>query len=321
MDSLRLLKESRSLRPDRLPKSLPEEGEEVNQMPLTGLTGLGTLQTLQEDTPELTAEEVHGSSANPYHGQVGEQATPTSSASLAVPGSGSAWATPVDGLVDDTYSFPLLTAGKLADDPTSERAPWTHAAPWPKDPIGDGSVGPDNTIRQLNANAAIHAIDVGGKRNINILTMDPLQDDWREIWQVDPNHTDLAEVPAQMKSGAAPGGRGHTDRTQSNAHQNQYGFDSRHMHRRYAAGSIPGNYMWMNPGGRMLVKSMAGPARPPIGEGSQFTGNDLGQAFSVDGAILQAAPVQYVAQPSPYVAPGYTSDQMEAPMVGIGGDF
>lgn len=288
---------------------------------LQGLTGLSTLQTLQEDTPEASAEEIHGSAANPFHGQTGEQAAPYSSASLAVPAAESAYDGPVEGLVDDTsYFHPLLTAGKLTDDPTSERAPWTHAAPWPKDPIGDGSVGPDNTLRQVEQNAAIHAIDVGGKRNVQIFTMDPLQDDWRELWEVNPGGVDLTTVPGQMKSGAAPGGRGHTDRTQSNAHQNSYGFDSKHMHRRYAAGSIPGNYMWMNPGGRPLIKSAAGPARPPIGEGSQFQGNDLGQAFGIDGAVLQSPPVQYVAAPAPYVAPGYAAYQMEAPMVGIGGE-
>jgi hypothetical protein len=216
--------------------------------------------------------------------------------------------------VDSGDFFPSLGAGTLTEDPTSERPPWTHAAPYPKDTIGDGSVGPDNTIRKLNDNAKIHGIVVGGKRNVQLFTMDPLQDDWRELWQVDANHTDLSTVPAQMLSGAAPGGRGHTDSKQSHAKQNEFGYGSRHMHRRYAAGSIPGNYYWMRPGGRPMIKSLAGPARPPIGEGSQFTGNDLGQAFSVDGAILQSPPVQYSAPLAPYVAPGYTPSQMEAPM-------
>jgi hypothetical protein len=280
-----------------------------------GLTGLSGLQTIQEDTPEASPEQIHGGPADEYHSYPGEQAAPYSYQSLAVPGSGSAWVPPEPDIITQGFDFFILPAGKLEDDPTSERAPWTHAAPWPKDPIGDGSIQPDNAIRQLEDNAKIHAIDVGGKRNVQSFTMDPHQDNWKEIWEVNPNSTDLTTVPAQMKSGAAPGGRGHTDRTQSNAHQNQYGFDSRHMHRRYAAGSIPGNYMWMKPGGRPLVKSLAGPARPPIGEGSQFTGNDLGQAFSIDGAVLQSPPTQYVTPPVPYVAPGYSPGQMEAPLV------
>lgn len=283
--------------------------------PLQGLTGLAELQQLYEQTPEATPEEVHGGPADEYHGHTGEQAAPYSYESQQVPGSGSAWVPLPDGLVGDVSDYsPFLPAGKLTDDPTSERPPWTHAAPWPKDPIGDGSVQPDNTIRQVLQNAKIHAIDVGGKRNVQSFTMDPLQDNWVEIWEVNPNSSDLTTVPDQMKSGAAPGGRGGTDRTQSNAHQNSFGFDSRHMHRRYAASSIPGNYMWYEPGGRPLIKSLAGPARPPIGEGSQFTGNDLGQAFGIDGAILASPPVQYVGAPEPYVAPGYTPSQMEAPM-------
>jgi len=289
-------------------------------MPVQGLTGLAGLQQLNEDTPEATPEQIHGGPADPFHGQTGEQAAPYSYESQAVPGSGSAWEPPQEGLVSDLSDFnPFLPAGVLTDDPTSERPPWTHAAPWPKDPIGDGSVNPDNTLRQVMNNAAIHGINVGGKRNVQTFTMDPLQDDWREIWYVDPGSSDLTTVPDQMKSGAAPGGRGGTDRVQSNAHQNAYGFDSKHMHRRYAAGSVPGNYMWLEPGGRPLIKSMAGPARPPIGEGSQFTGNDLGQAFSTDGAILASPPVQYAGPPTPYIAPGYTPDQMEAPMVILDG--
>lgn len=284
-------------------------------MPLQGLTGLSSLQVLQEDTPEATAEQLHGSPANPYHAQTGEWSTPGSELSQAVPAAGNAWVPPDMGLIeDDAYFHPLLPSGKLSDDPTSERAPWTHAAPWPKDPIGDGSVQPDNVIHHLNQNAQIHAVNTGGKRNVQIFSMDPLQDDWRELWEVNPGHTDLSVVPEQIKSGAAPGGRGNTDPTQSHAKQNEFGYGSKHMHRRYAAGSIPGNYMYLNPAGRPLIKSLAGPARPPIGEGSQFTGNDLGQAFGIDGAVLQSPPVQYVGPPMPYVAPGYTPDQMEAPM-------
>jgi hypothetical protein len=289
---------------------------------LQGLSALAGFQQLEEDTPEATPEQRMGGSADPYHGHTGEQATPYSYESQAVPGSGSAWSPPEDGFVDlDSYA-PFLPAGVLTDDPTSERTPWTHAAPWPADPIGDGSVGPDNTVRQVMQNAAIHAIDVGGKRNQQIFTMDPLQDTWKEIWFVDPGSSDLdTTLSGQMKSGLAPGGRGSTGRQQTFAHQNSYGFDSKHMHRRYATGSIPGNYMWMKPGGRPLVKSMAGPARPPIGEGSQFTGDDLGQAFGIDGAVLQSPPVQYVGPPTPYVAPGYSPAQMEAPMVSGDGGF
>jgi hypothetical protein len=74
------------------------------------------------------------------------------------------------------------------------------------------------------------------------------------------------------------------------------------MHRRYAAGHLPGNYMWMRPQGRPLFKTLAGPARPAIGNESPFAGDDLGFAFSYDtGAVLQSTPQEYVPPPSPNV--------------------
>jgi hypothetical protein len=134
-------------------------------------------------------------------------------------------------------------------------------------------------------------------------TDNPLQDAWQEIWEVEPGSDDIPAVSDQMKSALAPAGRGSTDRRQSFAKQNEHGFDSSHRHRRYAAGSIPGNYMWLRPAGRPLVKTIAGPAKPPIGEYSQFAGQDVGLAFGTDGAILTNPPNAYPGPPSPYVAP------------------
>jgi hypothetical protein len=274
---------------------------------MDGLTGLAGLQQIEEDTPEASPEARMGDTVDPAHGKTGEQATPYSWESQQTQ-AGSHEIIPFE-VVDDEEIYAILNSGMLTQDPTSERVPWTHAAPWPKDPIGDGSVSPDNTVRQVLDNAAIHAIDTGGQRNVYSPTMYAQNDSWNEIWEVDPNSVDLSEVPAQMKSGAAPGGRGHTDRTQSNATQNQYGFDSRHMHRRYATGSVPGNYMWMRPGGRPMIKSLAGPARPAIGGNSPFAGDNLGQAFGLDGAILAQPSVQYQPPPEPYIASSFPSTE------------
>lgn len=281
---------------------------------MDGLTGLAGLQTLYIDTPEASPEERYGSPVHPKHAIRGETAQPYSWESQQTP-AGSHSIAPFDDLLDDELdgygSYGILDAGCLEQDPTSERPPWTHAAPWPKDPIGDQSIRPDNVARQLIQNMAIHAMKVGGKRNTHSPTLDPVQDQWAEIWDVEPGNTDLTTVPGQMKSGAAPGGRGHTDRTQSNAKQNAFGFDSSHRHRRFATGSVPGNYMWMRPGGRAMVKSLAGPARPAVGEGSPFQGQDLGLAFGIDGAVLQTNPTEYVAPPEPYVGPAQTGPTTE----------
>lgn len=60
--------------------------------------------------------------------------------------------------------------------------------------------------------------------------------------------------------------------------------------------------MWMQPGGRPLFKTMAGVARPPIGAGSQFQGQDVGAAFAYDtGAVLQNIPSQYTPPPTPNI--------------------
>lgn len=293
---------------------------------MDGLTGLSGLQILEEDTPEATAEQRSGGPADPYHGHVGEQSTPYPWQANSTQASGPAFQPPIEGIIEDETSayYAVLRAGTLDQDPTAEMAPWTHAAPQPKNPIGDGSVQPDNIVRQLVMSAEIHAMKTGGKRNVQIPTMDPVQDDWREIWQVDANSTDLSTVPGQMKSGAAPGGRGHTDRTQSNAHQNSFGFDGRHIHRRYAAGSVPGNYMWMKPGGRRMAKSLAGPARPAVGPGSPFAGDNLGTTFNTDGAILAVPPNQYSPPPMPYYSPtgALPTDQIPpdtSDMYGYGG--
>jgi hypothetical protein len=269
-------------------------------MALTGLTQLSGLQQITDDTPEATAEEIHGNPANEFHGHAGEEARPYSWESQQTQ-AGSHTVSPFESVDDEFYG--ILPAGTLGQDPTAETKPWTHAAPWPKDPIGDGSVHPGNTIRQVTVNAFLRSIVNGGKRNVYSPSLYANNDSWQEIWEVDPNSTDLTEVPAQMRSGAAPGGRGHTDRTQSNARQNSYGFDSRHMHRRFATGHVPGNSLWMRPAGRPLVKSLPGPARPAIGQGSPFQGDNLGAAFSPDGAILTGPATEYTAPPQPYIAP------------------
>jgi hypothetical protein len=108
---------------------------------------------------------------------------------------------------------------------------------------------------------------------------------------------------------------GTRDRTQSMARQNEYGFDSAHMFRRWAVGAIPGNHMWMRPGGRPLVKSLPGPARPAVGVDSPFHGDDLGASFSIDGAMLQNVPTEYLPPPAVKLAPPLEWDESTGPVV------
>jgi|SRR5215475_1882373 len=280
---------------------------------LTGLVGL-TGFTIEDD--QATPEERSGNPADPRHARVGEQAEPYSWESLQTPGA-KAPRIVEDGLVTDDatdYAYWVLGAGHVEELPAGDTAPWTHAGPWPSDPIGDGSVSPDNAIRQLEQNTYLRSQKVGPANPAMLKPSDnPQQDVWQEIWEVEPGGDDIPEVSNQMKAALAPAGRGSTDRRQSFAKQNSFGFDSSHRHRRYAAGSIPGNYMYLRPAGRPLVKTIAGPAKPPIGEYSQFAGQDVGQAFSTDGAILTNPANAYPGPPTPYVAPQMGTEAEGAP--------
>jgi hypothetical protein len=271
---------------------------------MDGLSSLQGLTGFVIEHPEAGPEDRSGNPADPRHAQVGEKAQPYSWESQQTPGASAPITGPPEGFVEDgILDYWTLTASNVDQLPAGDTEPWTHAGPWPSDPIGDGSVSPDNIVRQLTQNAYLRSQKVGPANRAMLRPWaNPQQDQWKEIWNVDPNSDDMPDVNSQMKSALAPGGRGSTDRRQSHARQNAFGFDSRHMHRRFAAGSIPGNYLWMKPASRPLVKSIAGPARPPVGPTSQFAGQDTGLAFGIQGAILQDLPTPYVAPPTPDVA-------------------
>ena len=269
---------------------------------MEGLSSLQGLTGFVIEQPEASPEDRSGNAADPRHARVGEQAQPYSWESLQTPGATAPIAE--SGLVDDSdYTYWTAVASHTEDLPAGDTAPWTHAGPWPDDPIGDASVQPDNIVRQLVKNAFLRSQKVGpANRAMYRPWANPQQDEWREIWQVDPTSDDMVPVSDRLKGAWSSGGRGSTDRRHSFAKQNEYGFDSRHMHRRYAAGSIPGNVLWMRPASRPLVKSIPGAAKLPIGPTSQFAGQDPGLAFGTQGAILTRLPTAYVAPPTPDVA-------------------
>lgn len=273
---------------------------------VSGLNALAGLQGFTNPVPEATPEEIHGGTVNPAHGLTGEVAQPYSWENEAMGIFPHGPHGPEDGIITTT-GVPVLSAGMLNQDPTSDQTPYrTHAAPWPKGM--ETSVDPDATTRQLTQSAEIHGVDTNaGKAFLFDPTMVAVQDQWTAFYDVMPGQSNLStDVPPQLKGATA--GWGTRSREQSFAQQNQYGFDSAHFHRRFATGSIPGNYMWMRPGGRAMIKSLPGPARPPIGQGSPFEGQDTGQAFDTQGAILNDPATQYQAPPTPYVAPAQQPD-------------
>jgi hypothetical protein len=277
---------------------------------LSGLTGLAEVSTLLAEESQATPEERSGGPADPRHAERGEESRPYAWEKPAL-GSGHIPGPkgPENQLLDDEYWF-LEPAGMPSDDITYDLTPDTHAAPVQRGILSGPVPGdnPDAIAEQLRQSAANQAINTGASLKL----IHPPQalgiqnDDWEGFYETNPGSSDQENIPRQAMSSGFNWGT--TDRVQSMARQNEHGFDSKHMMRRYATGSIPGNTMWMRPGGRPLVKSMAGPARPPIGENSPFTGQDLGQNFDVRGALLLNTPTEYVTPPQPNLAPAYASD-------------
>jgi hypothetical protein len=273
---------------------------------LTGLTGIAGYQTMVDTDSQATPEDRSGNTADPRHSYKGTTVRPypwearsTQAAGMHGPYG------PENQLLGDEWWF-FQPAGMVEDDPTFDRTPARRAAPWPKG-IASGRVPgetPDDIADQLTQSHAIHSVDLGAASRMQ-QQPDPLQDEWEAVTEVNSGYSEQQPIPKQMMSSGF--GFGTRDRVQSMARQNDYGYDSKHMLRRYATGSIPGNTMWLRPGGRPLVKSLPGPARPAIGRDTPFAGDDLGRAFSIDGAVLQNVPSEYAPPPQPSLAPAVVS--------------
>lgn len=267
------------------------------------LQGLQPLEGYVNPDPEATPEERLGEPADPRHGELTGGPYPWE----AFPGEPHG-PYGLDNQLIGGADIVLLAdpAGQLAQDPTADLQPVTHAAPWPKG-IPQG-VGPDETADWNAQLAGIHAENFGADRAVLYDPgSDPVQDNWRDFYDVDPGQSvQDPSVPGQVKASA--GGWGNTDRVQSFAKQNEYGFDSAHLHRRYAAGSIPGNYMWMRPGSRPMVVDIPGTAVTPVGPDSPFYGQDPSIPFNTQGAALTVLPAEYQAPPDPALAATFPAE-------------
>ena len=276
--------------------------------PLTGLSGIAQLQTIVDDPGQATAEDRSGGVADSAHGQfLAEQSIPRGSRMGAPVGP----IGPENQLLGDFDAFVLTPAGNEWQDPYFDHTPSRRAGPWPKG-IASGPIefSPDETASNLRQSYALHGIDTNAEAYIQHGMSEPLNDQWDTVEQINSGHTDVGTVPNQMKSSGFTFGT--RDRVQSFARQNEFGFDSAHQHRRFAIPNIPGNYMWLQPGGRPMIKTLAGPARPPIGPNSPFTGDDLGQSFNIDGALLQNVPSEYVGPPQPTLGPSIVADSNDS---------
>jgi len=274
--------------------------------PIKGLSALAAYQSIDEMN-QASPEERMGGAANPLHAT----GAPTPY------GRGSRIGTPIgpngpeNQIIGEFESWALTPAGTEYDDPQFDHTPSRRAGPTPRGIMSGpiDAISPSSIADQLQQSAVLHGIDTNAAAHAQ-RNLDATNDDWFTIEQVNPGHTDLQPVSDQAKSsGFAWGTR---DVRQSFARQNEFGFDSAHQFRRYAQSPIPGNYMYLKPGGRPMVKGLPGPARPPIGVDSPFAGDDLGQAFSINGALLQNVPTEYTAPPQPTLSASIVSDDHDA---------
>lgn len=205
------------------------------------------------------------------------------------------------GLLGVDIATEIDPAGFLAQDPTADLTPLTHAAPWPKGV--PQSNDPTEVTARAQEMADIHSANLGGSRAMLYdPTAEPVNDEWVGVDHVSAGQSQQADIPDQLKG--STGGFGSTDRVQSFARQNQYGFDSAHVQHRYANGKIPGNFLWQRPGGRPLQVNVSG-QNMPTGVSSPFAGQDTSRSFDTQGAALAVIPAEYEAPPDPALAPGY----------------
>ena len=274
--------------------------------PITGLSALAGYQSVDEWN-QATPTDRMGGPANPLHATGAPNPY----------GRGSRIGTPIgpagpeSNIVGEFESWALTPAGNEYDDPQFDHTPSRRAGPAPRGVMSGpiDAVSPTSIAYQLQQSYMLHGINTNAaahtQRNI-----DAENDAWYTMEQVNSGHTDLQPSSRQsMSSGFMWGTR---DRVQSFAQQNEFGFDSAHVHRRYAQSPIPGNFMWMKPGGRPMVKGLPGPARPAIGPDSPFTGDDLGASFSINGAMLQNVPTEYTPPPQPTLAASVNSEQFDS---------
>lgn len=274
-------------------------------MAVSALNALSGYNAITDPSPFATPEERMGGVANPYHSHLGEQAIPYSYNSQAVPGARPGPRGLENQLLADELWF-LESAGNPYEDPDFDyhmpsltRSHGSVKNVTLSGPLPSQDTAIDLQTRQMGNKSS----DLRTSRQMQRDQLgDAQQDNWLELWEINPGHTDVPDTTKQIAFQA--NGFGVNDAPSNAYHKtNTYGLDSKHMHRRYAWNTIPGNYMWLRPGGRPLFKSIPGTAKPPIGAGSQFEGQDLGFAFSYDtGATLMDTPVEYIPPPSPNIA-------------------
>lgn len=264
-------------------------------------TGVNGITGFVVANPQAPPFEVHGGPANPYHGHPGEHEFPYPWITIPM-GPYPELHGPQPGMVED---YPgNFASGMIGQDPTADQTPAFHAAPFPNEGPGSRAAEQmdmrgraEGSRRQLLQSLWVHAQNTGASlRRLFDLTYGSKQDTWVGFFNPVQGEDIVPIIPGSVSSNA--GGFGANDHTSNAYHKaNTYGLNTSHRHRRYATGHIPGNFMWMNPSARPLVRSFTGQYK--FQTSGAFAGDDPGFAFSEYGAILHSTPSQYTPPPVP----------------------
>lgn len=280
---------------------------------MANVPGINPVTGFIVDQPEGMPFEIHGYPVHPAHSRPGEQASPYPWEVIPM-GPYPGMMNPVDGMITEVGNDgDPLKAGYLAQDPTADQTPAYHAAPFPtenpSEPMGDQLDMAERlagSTRQLLQSASIHASNLGASlKKLFLPQMLARQDNWEGFFNPETGNDIIPTVPKAI--GYTAFGYGVNDHISNPmAKINQYGFNTAHRHRRYATGPIPGNTMWMRPGGRPMVRSFTGVDHFPLT--GAFANDDPGATFGYQGAVLQNVPSEYVAPPEPALASNVVSD-------------
>jgi hypothetical protein len=260
--------------------------------------------------PFLSAQEMQGGIVNPAHANWGEQETPypwEAYGGAQGPAKGP-FGIENELLGDDDF-IGGLSSGQIGDDPEGDYTPYygSHAAPFPKGVLykDDQTLSPKGSTAYLEQSALIHGTNTNAAASrMYSESLLANQDDWVGFFNEVQGEDLVTDTDKDGQVGPSSFGFGVNDHMSNDfPKQNEYGFNTSHRHRRYATGHIPGNYLYINARGRPMVKTMPHTALPAIGDNSPFSGDNLGDSFNIDGAILQDNATSYVPPPTPYVAP------------------
>lgn len=262
-------------------------------------------------THEASPHEMQGDVVDPRHSHWGQQAKPYPWQVIPM-GPYPGIFNPIDGMIEDDSGWGLQS-GMVGQDPTSDQTPAYHAAPYPNEGPTARTADQLNvhgrnegSARQLMQSMYIHGMRTGaGLKRLFLPQMLAKQDEITAFYNPVKGEDLVPPVPGHIGS-VAFGFNVNDHVSNPYAKKNAYNFDTSHRHRRFGAGPIPGNHLWLRARGRPLVRSFTNVYHFPTS--GAFAGDDPGATFSIDGAILQTTPPQYSSPPQVNLAPTSPND-------------